>query len=54
VLIDLGKRDVSDQQCFDMLKEVDRNNDDVLQWDEFLELFRRLKVNNKDLFSQVL
>jgi calmodulin len=30
VLIDLGKRDVTDQQVLEMLKQVDRNNDNVI------------------------
>ena len=38
VLKDLGKRDVTDQQVLDMLKEVDRNNDNVIQWSEFLDV----------------
>jgi hypothetical protein len=37
-----------------MLAEVDRNSDSVLQWNEFLDMFKALKVSNKDLFSQVL
>ena len=54
VLVDLGKRDVTDQQVSGMLSEVDKNNDSVIQWNEFLEMFKQLKVSNKDLFSQVL
>jgi Ca2+-binding EF-hand superfamily protein len=54
VLVDLGKRDVTDQQVSGMLAEVDKNNDSVIQWNEFLEMFKQLKVSNKDLFSQVL
>lgn len=51
VLKDLGKREVSDDQVRSMLAEVDKNNDSVLQWGEFLEMFKALKVSNKDLFS---
>lgn len=54
VLLDLGKRDVTDAQVKGMLSEVDKNNDSVIQWNEFLEMFKALKVSNKDLFSQVL
>lgn len=54
VLNDLGKRDVTDDQVKAMLAEVDKNNDSVIQWNEFIEMFKALKVNNKDQFSQLL
>lgn len=54
VLVDLGKRDVTDEQVKKMLSEVDKNNDSVIQWNEFVEMFKQLKVNNQDLFSKVL
>lgn len=38
VLLDLGKRDVTDDQVKTMLAEVDKNNDSVIQWNEFLEV----------------
>jgi hypothetical protein len=38
VLVDLGKRDVTDDQVKSMLAEVDKNNDSVIQWNEFLEV----------------
>jgi Ca2+-binding EF-hand superfamily protein len=38
VLVDLGKRDVTDQQVLEMLKQVDRNNDNVIQWVEFIDV----------------
>jgi Ca2+-binding EF-hand superfamily protein len=38
VLKDLGKRDVTDQQVVEMLKQVDRNNDNLIQWSEFVEV----------------
>jgi Ca2+-binding EF-hand superfamily protein len=38
VLKDLGRRDVTDQQVQEMLAQVDRNNDNVIQWNEFLEV----------------
>lgn len=54
MLIDLGKRDVTDQQVQDMISQVDRNNDRLIQWGEFLDMFKSLKNTNKDLFKQVL
>jgi len=54
VLLDLGKRDVTDEQVKGMLAEVDKNNDSQIQWGEFLEMFKALKVSNKDLFSSIL
>ena len=38
VLVDLGKRDVTDEQVGKMLAEVDKNGDSVIQWNEFLEV----------------
>lgn len=38
VLVDLGHRDVSDAQVQKMLKEVDKNGDSVIQWNEFLDV----------------
>lgn len=54
VLLDLGKRDVTDEQVKTMLAEVDKNKDSQIQWGEFIEMFKQLKVTNKDLFSSVL
>jgi Ca2+-binding EF-hand superfamily protein len=38
VLKDLGKRDVTDDQVKTLLSEVDKNNDSVINWTEFLEV----------------
>ena len=38
VLIDLGRRDVTDEQVKEMLNEADENKDGVLQWSEFIEV----------------
>ena len=38
MLVDLGKRDVTDEQVKGMLAEVDKNKDSVIQWDEFIEV----------------
>lgn len=38
VLLDLGKREVTDEQVKSMLAEVDKNKDSVIQWEEFLEV----------------
>lgn len=63
VLLDLGKRDVTDEQVREMLAQVDRNNDNVIQWGEFLDviisfnfeqMFKGLKNSNKNLFTEVL
>jgi Ca2+-binding EF-hand superfamily protein len=54
VLKDLGKRDITDDQVNTMLAQVDKNGDSLINWNEFLEMFKQLKVQNKDLFSKVL
>lgn len=38
VLKDLGKRDVTDDQVKSLLAEVDKNNDSVINWTEFLDV----------------
>ena len=38
VLIDLGKRDVTEEQVQEALKAYDRNNDSLINWDEFLHV----------------
>ena len=37
-----------------MLAEVDLNSDGVIQFEEFLSMFAKLKVQNSDLVSQVI
>lgn len=54
VLKDTGKRDVTDEQVKTMLDSVDRNKDNVIEWSEFVEMFKQLKVQNKDVFNEVL
>ena len=44
VLKDLGKRDVTDDQVKTLLAEVDKNNDSVINWNEFLEV-KQSKLN---------
>jgi Ca2+-binding EF-hand superfamily protein len=38
VLVDLGKRDITDAQVQKMLQDVDKNGDSVICWNEFLEV----------------
>ena len=38
VLIDLGRRDVTDQQVKEMLDEADENGDGKLQWGEYVNV----------------
>ncbi len=54
VLLDMGKRDVTEEQTMTMLKSVDRNNDDVIQWEEFLDLFKQMKGSDSETIKQVL
>ena len=42
VCVDLGKRDVTDEQVTEMLAQVDRNHDKVIQWAEFLAVTKIL------------
>ena len=43
VCIDLGKRDITDDQVQEMIKQVDRNNDSLIQWNEFLDVIYQLQ-----------
>ena len=36
ILVDLGHKDVTDEQTMEMLSKYDRNNDNVIEWKEFL------------------
>lgn len=38
VLVDLGRRDLNDEQVKQMLIENDENGDGFLQWSEFIEV----------------
>lgn len=44
VLLDLGKREITDEQVKTMLQEVDKNHDSVIQWNEFLEVRNNLSL----------
>jgi len=39
VLIDLGYRDVTEETVQETIKQVDRNNDSLINWNEFLEVY---------------
>ena len=47
VLVALGEKDISDDQVIKLTASVDFNNDSVIQFSEFLELYRKL-VSSKD------
>jgi len=38
VLLDLGRRDVADEQVRQMLEDADENKDGKLQWEEFINV----------------
>ena len=38
VLIDLGRRDITDEEVKAKLQEADSNSDGQIQWDEYLEV----------------
>ena len=54
VCIDLGHRDITDEQVQTMLNEVDLNSDGVICFSEFLLMFSKLKNKNEKLFTQVV
>ncbi len=38
MLLDLGRRDVADEQVRQMLEDADENKDGKLQWEEFINV----------------
>lgn len=44
VCIDMGRRDVTDEQVHEMIIQVDRNNDKLIQWNEFLDVSSYIRV----------
>jgi Ca2+-binding EF-hand superfamily protein len=54
VLKDLGKRDVTEEQVNKMMDQHDQNKDSVLSWQEFLEMFKELKLQNGEQFAKVM
>ncbi len=50
VLIDLGRRDVTDDQVKEMLNEADENKDGVLQWTEFIEVLILQSLNESHYY----
>ena len=47
MLVALGEKDISDDEVNKLTESVDFNNDSVIQFSEFLELYRKL-VASKD------
>lgn len=47
MLVALGEKDVSEEQVSKLTAAVDFNNDSVIQFSEFLELYRKL-VSSKE------
>ena len=49
----MGHKDISDEQVQKMLDSVDKNNDGVIEWLEFLEMMQGLSGSNQN-FGQAL
>lgn len=54
VLKDLGHSDITPQQVDDVLKKVDKNNDSVIDWLEFLDMFQSIKKGDTSNFGEAL
>jgi Ca2+-binding EF-hand superfamily protein len=54
VCIDLGHRDVTEEQVTTMLSEVDLNSDGVICFSEFLSMFSKLKNKDSKLFTSIV
>ena len=50
MLTAMGLKDIEDEQITDIIKTVDLNNDSVIQFSEFLELYRKF-VASKDVHN---
>ncbi len=54
VMIDIGRRDIQKDQLQEKFKSFDLDNDGVLNWTEYLEMFKGIKEEQADVFKQVM
>jgi len=58
-LKDMGYRDLSEAKIMQVLKSVDKNNNGVIEWDEYLEMMRSCadkkqplrRINSRDAYA---
>ena len=43
IMIDIGHRKITDEECKQMLAAQDKNSDGVLQWNEFIDMMVAMK-----------
>jgi len=54
IMIDMGRRDITDDQVKEMMAQADEVKDGRIVWNEFINLFVKIKSQNQDLFKKVL
>ena len=54
ILADMGRKDISQEQLEEKFKEYDLDGDGVLNWEEFVEMFKSFKITQNDVFKQIL
>lgn len=51
-LISMGHRDITDEKAAELLKGIDKNNDGVIEWLEFLDMMQVVKNAGKQSFGE--
>lgn len=53
IMVDLGYRKITDDECAKMLAEFDTNQDGVIQWGEFIDMMNKFKGQDEGKFGAV-
>lgn len=54
IMINLGYRKITDEECQKMLSEQDTNRDGVIQWVEFVAMMTKMKGANDGRFGKII
>lgn len=53
IMIDLGYRKITDDECAKMLADFDTNDDGVIQWTEFIDMMNKFKGQDDGKFGAI-
>lgn len=53
IMIDIGHRRITDEECKQMLAAQDKNSDGVLQWNEFIDMMVAMKGTDAHKFGKI-
>ena len=54
IMVDLGHRKITDDDCKNMLKENDTDKDGVISWKEFVDMMAKMKTNDSSKFGNIV